>query len=116
LAGGEPEQGGGRPRRKDSRADSVFPHGTRGTTMVLKGSGMTNYNTPTSDKSKKKALKLCLFGLFGLAGLHCFYVGRLGRGLLYLLTFGLFGLGTLCDLVDIAFGAFRDNVGMPLRR
>lgn len=26
--GGEPERGGGRPRRKDSRGDSVFPHGT----------------------------------------------------------------------------------------
>lgn len=77
---------------------------------------MANYNTPTSDKDKGTALKLCLFGLFGLAGLHYFYVGRLKRGFLYLVTWGFLWYGTLHDLVDIFFGAFRDNVGMPLRR
>ena len=76
---------------------------------------MANYNTPTSDRSKWMALKLCLFGLLGIAGLHYIYVGRLKRGFLYLVTFGFLGFGTLRDLVDIFFGAFRDNVGMPLR-
>ena len=74
---------------------------------------MTHYNTPTSDKSRLTALKLCLLGFFGIGGLHYFYVGRLRRGFLFLLTFGLFHLGTLRDVVDIFFGAFRDNVGMP---
>ena len=77
---------------------------------------MTHYNTPTSDMSKFIALKLCLLGFLGLGGLHYFYVGRLRRGFLYLLTFGLFYMGTLKDMVDIFFGAFRDNVGMPLRQ
>ena len=77
---------------------------------------MTHYNTPTSDKSRFTALKLCLLGFLGLGGLHYFYVGRLRRGFVFLLTFGLFCLGTLRDVVDIFFGAFRDNVGMPLRR
>ena len=77
---------------------------------------MTHYNTPTSDKCKLKALKLCLLGLLGLGGLHYFYVGRLRRGFLFMLTFGLFYFGTLRDMVDIFFGAFRDNVGMPLRQ
>ena len=76
---------------------------------------MTNYNTPTSDKQKDTALMLCMFGFIGLAGLHYFYVGRLRHGFLYFLTCGWFFLGTLRDLVDIFFGAFRDNVGMPLR-
>jgi restriction system protein len=77
---------------------------------------MPHYNTPTSDKSRFTALKLCLLGFLGISGLHYFYVGRLRRGFLFFFTLGLFHLGTLKDIVDIFFGAFRDNVGMPLRR
>lgn len=77
---------------------------------------MANYVTPTSDKSKFTALILCLLGFFGFGGLHCFYVGRLRRGFLLFLTLGLFYVGTLKDMADIFFGAFRDNVGIPLRQ
>lgn len=48
---------------------------------------MSNYTTITSDKSKKKALQLCALG--GWFGLHQYYVGRIGKGLLYTCTFGI---------------------------
>ncbi len=74
---------------------------------------MSNYVTNTSDKDKKIALILCACG--GLIGLHYYYVGRIGRGLLYTITFGLFFFGWLIDLIKIATGGFKDNAGAPLR-
>jgi restriction system protein len=74
---------------------------------------MANYVTLTSDRSKKTAFLLCLFG--GIIGLHMYYVGRIGRGFLYTITAGLFLLGWLTDLFKILLGTFRDNVGNPLR-
>ena len=74
---------------------------------------MANYVTNTSDKKKMTALMLCLF--LGYLGVHHFYVGRIGMGILYLFTAGLFGIGWIIDLIKIATGSFRDNVGAPLR-
>lgn len=76
---------------------------------------MSNYTTITSDKSKRKALMLCLLGILGIGGIHYFYVGRYGMGLLYFLTCGMFFLGTIADLIKIASGGFKDNAGAPLR-
>ena len=73
---------------------------------------MANYVTSTSDKSKTTALLLCIF--LGGIGVHHFYVGRIGMGILYLLTGGLFGIGWIVDIIKIAMGSFRDNVGAPL--
>lgn len=75
---------------------------------------MANYVTNTSDKSKKTALLLCLFG--GLFGLHQFYVGKIGKGLLYMCTGGIVGIGWLVDIIKIATGGFKDNAGAPLRQ
>lgn len=75
---------------------------------------MGNYTTVTSDKSKKTALLMCLFG--GWFGLHLYYVGRVGRGLLYTCTFGFFFLGWFVDLLTIALGGFKDNAGLALRQ
>ena len=74
---------------------------------------MSTYTTQTSDKKKGTALILCIFG--GLFGLHQFYVGNIGKGILYLFTCGIFGIGWLIDLIKIASGSFKDNVGAPLR-
>lgn len=74
---------------------------------------MANYVTSTSDKSKKTALLLCVF--LGWIGIHYFYVGRIGMGILYLFTFGLGSIGWIVDIIRIAMGSFRDNVGAPLR-
>lgn len=74
---------------------------------------MANYVTGTSDKNKDTALLLCILG--GFFGLHQFYVGNIGKGLLYLCTFGLIGIGWIKDIFSLLFGSFTDNVGMPLR-
>ncbi len=74
---------------------------------------MANYFTSTSDKSKKTALILC--ALLGMLGFHYFYVGRIGKGLLYLFTGGLFCIGWLIDIIKIATGGFKDNSGQCLR-
>ncbi len=74
---------------------------------------MSQYVTQTSDKKKGTAFNLCLFG--GWLGLHQFYVGHIGKGLLYFCTFGLLFWGILADLYKISMGTFRDNVGAPLR-
>lgn len=75
---------------------------------------MANYTTITSDKKKKTALLLCIFG--GLFGLHRFYVGKIGSGILYLFTGGGFVFGWLIDILSVATGGFKDNAGAPLRQ
>ena len=74
---------------------------------------MSQYVTNTSDKKKSMALILCLCG--GFIGLHQFYVGNIGKGILYMCTCGLFAFGWIVDIIKIATGSFRDNVGAPLR-
>lgn len=72
------------------------------------------YVVNTSDKSKTTALLLCIF--LGFFGVHQFYVGKIGKGLLYLFTAGIFGIGWIVDIFRILTGGFRDNVGAPLRK
>ena len=75
---------------------------------------MANYVSLTSDKSKKKAFWLCL--LLGWLGIHRFYVGKIGTGIIYMFTAGFFIIGWWRDLVLIAMGKFKDNVGQYLRQ
>ena len=74
---------------------------------------MAHYQTMTSDKDKDTALLLCIFG--GIIGLHQYYVGNIGKGLLYTFTAGLFCFGWIGDIIKILLGSFRDNTGAPLR-
>lgn len=78
---------------------------------------MANYVTYTSDKSKKVAFLLCLFlGVVPLInGCYYWYVGR-EMGFWRSVTFNNFFLGWIGDLIKIANGSFRDNVGAPLRK
>ena len=66
-----------------------------------------------STKNKNVALLLCIFG--GFLGLHQFYVGRVGKGILYLFTVGLFGIGWFVDIFLILFGGFKDSEGAELK-
>jgi len=75
-----------------------------------------NFITVTSDKVKSKALFWWFVGIFGMFGLHNFYVGRVGRGILFMFTAGLVGFGGFVDLIAILTGSFKDNVGAPLRK
>lgn len=74
---------------------------------------MANYVTLTSDKKKKTAYFLCLFG--GCFGLHYFYVGKTFTGILYTCTLGCFLKAYWWDLRKIRKGRFQDNVGQYLR-
>ena len=67
-----------------------------------------------SSKSKMVTLLLCLF--LGYFGAHCFYVGKIGRGVLYLFTFGLLGIGWIWDIIQILLGRYRDKYGLLIVR
>jgi restriction system protein len=75
---------------------------------------MANYVIQTSDKSKTTALILCL--CLGMFGAHYYYVGRVGRGLLYTLTMGLICFGWIVDIFVIVAGNFKDGAGVPLKK
>ena len=52
-----------------------------------------------SSKRKSVALLLCIF--LGIVGAHYFYVGKVGKGILFLFTGGLFGIGWIVDICII---------------
>lgn len=57
---------------------------------------------------------LCTLGLFCL-GLYQFYVGRIGKGILYTITLGGFFIGCLIDLFKLTVTkTFKDANGFPL--
>lgn len=66
-----------------------------------------------SSKNKTTALILCI--LLGYFGIHQFYAGKVGMGILYLFTMGLFGIGWIIDIIMIATGSFKDNLGLPIK-
>jgi TM2 domain-containing membrane protein YozV len=47
------------------------------------------------------AYAMMLFSLVGVCGVQHFYMGKVGRGVLWLLTAGLLGIGLLVDLVTL---------------
>jgi len=73
---------------------------------------MSTFVTPTSIKKKKIALLLCIFG--GFFGLHQYYVGKIGKGLIYTFTIGIFFIGYVKDIFKILRGKFTDSRGMYL--
>lgn len=83
------------------------------TINVNVNAGGSRYMTLASEKKRKTALVLCL--VTGMFGGHLFYVGRIGKGILYACTGGLFLIGVIMDAIAIASGSFKDNVDAPLR-
>lgn len=77
------------------------------------GSGVT-YVKSISPQSKMVALLLCIF--LGYFGVHQFYVGKVGKGILYFFTMGLFGFGWFIDIILILCGSFKDSNGLPLKQ
>ena len=65
-----------------------------------------------SKKNKTVALILAIF--LGPYGGHQFYVGKIGKGILYLFTAGLCGIGWIVDIVRILTNKFTDNQGLFL--
>ncbi|MGN6200491.1 TM2 domain-containing protein [Humibacter sp.] len=59
------------------------------------------YGPPLPPRSTGTAYLLMLFTLIGVAGIQHFYMGKIGRGILWLLTFGLIGIGSIIDLFTL---------------
>lgn len=50
---------------------------------------------------KDVAIAYILWFFLGVLGVHHFYLGKVGRGVLWLLTAGLFGIGLIVDLFTL---------------
>jgi len=57
-------------------------------------------------KSKTTAYLLLIF--LGIFGVHQFYLGKIGKGILYLFTGGIFLIGVFIDLFTL--GGQVDNI------
>lgn len=56
---------------------------------------------PLAPRELGTAYALMLFTLVGVAGIQHFYMGKIGRGILWLLTWGLFGIGSIVDIFTL---------------
>lgn len=56
---------------------------------------------PLPPKEVGIAYATMLFGFIGIFGIQHFYLGKVGRGVLWLLTLGLLGVGTIIDLFTL---------------
>jgi hypothetical protein len=56
-------------------------------------------NTPLPRKSLLVAYILLI--IFSILGIHHFYLGKVGRGLLWLFTGGLLGIGVIVDIFTL---------------
>ena len=74
---------------------------------------MENDEIIESEKNRWLALIICFFG--GIFGAHHFYVGNIGKGLIYLFTLGLFSIGWIVDFFIILLGKFKDNTGAVVK-
>ena len=59
-----------------------------------------SYQTPVL-APKSTAVTYVLWFFLGVLGIHQFYMGKIGRGLLYLFTAGVFGIMVIVDLFTI---------------
>jgi TM2 domain-containing membrane protein YozV len=68
-------------------------------TLAFKEVGNTERVYPP--KMASTAYALMLFSLIGVCGIQHFYMGKVGRGVLWLLTGGLLGVGLIIDLFTL---------------
>ncbi|WP_445733843.1 TM2 domain-containing protein [Mariniflexile sp.] len=66
-------------------------------------------------KSKGTAYLLWLISIFGWLGFHHFYLGKIGKGIIWILTGGVFGIGALVDLFTLGGDVERHNTNEELK-
>lgn|SRR5690554_6153403 len=66
-------------------------------------------------KSKGTAYLLWLVSIFGWLGFHHFYLGKVGKGIIWIFTFGVFGIGSLIDLFTLGGAVENYNTKVELK-
>lgn len=66
-------------------------------------------------KSKGTAYLLWLISIFGWLGFHHFYLGKIGKGIIWIITGGVFGIGSLVDLFTLGGAVERYNTNEELK-
>ncbi len=66
-------------------------------------------------KSKGTAYLLWFVSIFGWLGFHHFYLGKIGKGIIWILTGGVFGIGSLIDLFTIGGAVETYNTKSELK-
>ena len=66
-------------------------------------------------KSKGTAYLLWLVSIFGWLGFHHFYLGKIGKEIIWILTGGVFGIGLLIDLFTLGDAVERYNTYQELK-
>lgn len=66
-------------------------------------------------KSKTTAYLLWLVSIFGWLGFHHFYLGKIGKGVIWILTGGVFGIGSLIDLFTLGGAVDNHNTKEELK-
>lgn len=66
-------------------------------------------------KSKGTAYLLWLVSIFGWLGFQHFYLGKVGKGIIWIITFGVFGFGSLIDLFTLGSAVDNYNTNQELK-
>lgn len=66
-------------------------------------------------KNKGTAYLLWFISIFGVLGFQHFYMGKIGKGILWLLTGGVFGLGAVIDLFTLGSAVDNHNTKEELK-
>lgn len=66
-------------------------------------------------KSKGTAYLLWLISIFGWLGFQHFYLGKIGKGIIWILTFGVLGIGSLIDLFTLGSAVEAYNTKEELK-
>lgn len=66
-------------------------------------------------KSKGTAYLLWLLSIFGWLGFQHFYLGKIGKGIIWIFTGGVFGIGSLVDLFTLGGAVDNYNTKQELK-
>ena len=66
-------------------------------------------------KSKGTAYLLWLVSIFGWLGFQHFYLGKIGKGIIWIFTGGVFGIGSLVDLFTLGGAVDNYNTKQELK-
>ncbi|MCZ8353768.1 MAG: NINE protein [Cyclobacteriaceae bacterium] len=66
-------------------------------------------------KSKGMAYLLWFISIFGWLGFQHFYLGKIGKGIIWIFTGGVFGVGSIIDLFTLGGSVDNYNTQQELK-